>query len=165
MQSAASADHRSTHRGAPNRMATARRRIATPALSAVKEVEMSPTRTVGNGPAGSHRPSAVRADRVDLAGPARTAELADVMARLLTLLAPEQTSVARVAEAMPQRVLLTVEEAGERLGIGKTKAYSLVKSGALDSVLIGRLRRVHVDSINEYAARLVAEHATNRAIA
>lgn len=59
---------------------------------------------------------------------------------------------------MPTRVLLTVEEAAKRLGIGKTKAYSLVMAGDLESVQIGRLRRIHTDSVNEYAARLVAEH-------
>lgn len=146
-------------------MATTRRRIATPVLSAVEEDEMSATRSIRNRPVSGHCPPAARTARVDLVGPDRAAELADVMARLLTLIAPEQRTVASVADALPQRVLLTVEEAGERLGIGKTKAYSLVKSGALDSVLIGRLRRVHVDSINEYAARLVAEHVANRAIA
>ncbi|MFI9008835.1 helix-turn-helix domain-containing protein [Actinosynnema sp. NPDC053489] len=63
---------------------------------------------------------------------------------------------------MPTRVLLTVEEAAERLGIGKTKAYTLVKSGDLESVLIGRLRRIHVDAIDRYAARLVAEQISTR---
>nr|WP_245554710.1 helix-turn-helix domain-containing protein [Actinosynnema mirum] len=62
----------------------------------------------------------------------------------------------------PVRVLLTVEEAAERLGIGKTKAYALVKAGSLESVLIGRLRRVHVDAIDHYTARLVAEQSSAR---
>jgi excisionase family DNA binding protein len=63
---------------------------------------------------------------------------------------------------MPTRVLLTVEEAAESLGIGKTKTYSLVMAGEIASVQIGRLRRIHIDSIREYAARLVAHQAANR---
>jgi excisionase family DNA binding protein len=49
-----------------------------------------------------------------------------------------------------------VEEAAERLHIGKTKTYALVKSGELESVLIGRLRRIHIDAVSAYAARLTA---------
>ncbi len=125
-------------------------------------------RSVGNRPTNGNRLTrqvTEVTEVTDFHGAARAAELADVMARLLTLISPEQPirpSVPNVAENMPHRVLLTVEEAAERLGIGKTKAYSLVKSGALHSVLIGRLRRVHVDSINEYAARLVADQTAIR---
>ncbi|RTL64597.1 MAG: DNA-binding protein [Pseudonocardiaceae bacterium] len=70
---------------------------------------------------------------------------------------------ARPAEpVLPQRrVLFTVAEAAEQLGIGKTTAYSFVSSGELESVQIGRLRRIHADSIAAFAARLVA---TNRSI-
>jgi excisionase family DNA binding protein len=39
-------------------------------------------------------------------------------------------------------VLLTVEEAARRLNIGRTTMYALVSSGAVESVTIGRLRRV-----------------------
>lgn len=66
---------------------------------------------------------------------------------------------------MPERVLLTVEEAADRLNIGKTKAYALVKSEDLASVTIGRLRRIHVDAVAAYAARLVAEQTANRSVA
>ena len=56
-------------------------------------------------------------------------------------------------------MLLTVEEAAERLHIGKIKTYALVKAGEIESVLIGRLRRIHVDAIDAYAARLAATAA------
>jgi excisionase family DNA binding protein len=62
---------------------------------------------------------------------------------------------------MPARVLLTVEEAADRMHIGKTKTYALVKSGELESILIGRLRRIHIDAINAYAARLTADQANS----
>ncbi|MGH3611660.1 MAG: excisionase family DNA-binding protein [Pseudonocardia sp.] len=56
------------------------------------------------------------------------------------------------------RVLLTVAEAAEQLGVGKTTTYALVRSGELESVLIGRLRRIHVDAVTAYATQLVHKH-------
>ncbi|HJT04156.1 MAG TPA: helix-turn-helix domain-containing protein [Pseudonocardiaceae bacterium] len=67
---------------------------------------------------------------------------------------------APLPQPMPVRVLLTLEEAAERLHIGKTKTYALVKSGEIESVLIGRLRRIHIDAINSYAARLASQQTT-----
>jgi excisionase family DNA binding protein len=52
------------------------------------------------------------------------------------------------------KVLLTVEEAAERLGIGRTTAFHLVRVGELASVRIGRLRRVHRAALEEFAERL-----------
>ncbi|MBB5807048.1 excisionase family DNA binding protein [Saccharothrix ecbatanensis] len=92
----------------------------------------------------------------------RNAEIADLIARLTVLMTAQPAVEVPTQRSMPTRVLLTVEEAAERLGIGKTKAYELVKSGDLESVLIGRLRRVHVDSIDRYAARLVAEQTSTQ---
>lgn len=85
-------------------------------------------------------------------------QLAETLARLAQALAEREPEPAppQQARQMPDRVLLTVEEAAKRLGIGKTKAYELVKSGAIESVQIGRLRRVHVDAVNAYAAALVS---------
>ncbi|MCA1676329.1 MAG: hypothetical protein LC799_30520, partial [Actinobacteria bacterium] len=37
--------------------------------------------------------------------------------------------------------------------------------GALESVTIGRLRRIHIDAINTYAARLVNQQATTPKVA
>jgi excisionase family DNA binding protein len=42
--------------------------------------------------------------------------------------------------------------------VGKTTAYAFVRSGELESVRIGRLRRIHADSIAAFAARLVAKN-------
>ena len=56
---------------------------------------------------------------------------------------------------MPERILLTVEEAGQLLGIGRTKTYALVKCGELESVQIGRLRRVPRAAIDDYANKLI----------
>jgi excisionase family DNA binding protein len=44
-------------------------------------------------------------------------------------------------------LVFTVEEAADRLGVGRTLMYSLVSSGAVESVRIGRLRRVPADAL------------------
>src|SRR5690242_9638685 len=55
------------------------------------------------------------------------------------------------------QVLITVEEAAARLSIGRTQAYALVMHGELQSVKIGRTRRVLVASLSEYIRRLLGE--------
>jgi excisionase family DNA binding protein len=52
------------------------------------------------------------------------------------------------------RIVLTVEQAAERLGIGRTLMYSLVSSGAVESVTIGRLRRIPADALVTYVESL-----------
>lgn len=54
-------------------------------------------------------------------------------------------------------ILLTTEEAASALGIGITKAKSLIRDGDLHSVKIGRLRRIMVVSLEEYVQRLDTE--------
>jgi excisionase family DNA binding protein len=44
-------------------------------------------------------------------------------------------------------LVFTVEEAANRLGVGRTVMYSLVSSGAVESVRIGRLRRDLADAL------------------
>ncbi|GAB2999688.1 helix-turn-helix domain-containing protein [Saccharothrix stipae] len=92
----------------------------------------------------------------------RNAEIAELIARLTVLMTVQPAVEVPAQRPIPTRVLLTVEEAAERLGIGKTKTYSLVRTGDLESVLIGRLRRIHVDAIDRYAARLVTEQTSTR---
>jgi excisionase family DNA binding protein len=96
----------------------------------------------------------------------RAAEIARLLNRLAELFGTadeeprEEPQQAR--PTTPERVLLTVEEAAERLGVGRTTAFALVKSGQIESVLIGRLRRVPASAVRDYAARLVAGEATQR---
>lgn len=54
-------------------------------------------------------------------------------------------------------LLLTVEEAADRLRIGRTLMYALVSSGEIESVPIGRLRRIPAECLPEYVHRLRAE--------
>ena len=51
-------------------------------------------------------------------------------------------------------LLLTVEEAAQRLSIGRTTMYSLVSAGAVKSVTIGRLRRIPSECLEEYVSSL-----------
>jgi excisionase family DNA binding protein len=53
-----------------------------------------------------------------------------------------------------EKLLLTVEETAQRLSIGRTRAYELVLCGALESVKIGRSRRVPVEALESFVASL-----------
>jgi excisionase family DNA binding protein len=83
--------------------------------------------------------------------------LAAVLAQLAQLLTDDNPAPLPEARPMPERVLLTVEEAAERLQIGRTVAWRLVSTGELQSVQIGRLRRVPAAAVAEYAAHLIAQ--------
>jgi excisionase family DNA binding protein len=52
------------------------------------------------------------------------------------------------------RLVLTIDEAAERLGIGQTLMSALVRSGEVESVRIGRLRRIPTECLEEYVQRL-----------
>jgi len=51
-------------------------------------------------------------------------------------------------------LLLTVEETAELLHIGRSKVFDLIRCRDLDSVKIGRLRRVPESAVHEFMARL-----------
>jgi excisionase family DNA binding protein len=94
-------------------------------------------------------------------GDARITEITDLLARLMVLMSEHSPDTpAPTPQSITLRVLLTVAEAAQRLHIGKTKTYALVKTGEIESVLIGRLRRIHIDAIDSYTARLANHHAT-----
>ncbi|MFE6421548.1 helix-turn-helix domain-containing protein [Streptomyces enissocaesilis] len=57
----------------------------------------------------------------------------------------------------PAPVLLTVEEAARCLRIGRTTCYALIRTGELESLTIGGLRRVPADAPAAYLARRRAE--------
>lgn len=54
------------------------------------------------------------------------------------------------------RVVLTIEQAAERLGIGRTTMYALIKTGQIRTVTIGRLRRVPAFCLDEYVQSLLS---------
>ncbi|MFC8431586.1 helix-turn-helix domain-containing protein [Streptomyces sp. NPDC057253] len=68
----------------------------------------------------------------------------------------EPTTLPLAPTEDPTLVLLKVEEAARRLRIGRTTCYALIRSGELESVPVGRLRRVPADALAVYVARLRA---------
>lgn len=56
----------------------------------------------------------------------------------------------------PSAFLLTVEEAAARLRIGRTSMYRLIKTGEIESVPVGRLRRIAPEALVDYVNRLRA---------
>jgi len=52
------------------------------------------------------------------------------------------------------RILLTVPDAARRLGISRSLLYQLLADGEVESIHVGRLRRVPVDALVAYVARL-----------
>lgn len=57
----------------------------------------------------------------------------------------------------PPRLLLTVEEAAERIGICRSNMFKLIRRGEVQSVKVGRLRRVTPDALEDFVRRLSAE--------
>lgn len=66
----------------------------------------------------------------------------------------QHAATGTLADYDPTLVLLTVEEAARRLRIGRTTCYALIRSGELESVPVGHLRRVPAEAVPEYVARL-----------
>ncbi|WP_330239456.1 helix-turn-helix domain-containing protein [Streptomyces sp. NBC_00525] len=54
---------------------------------------------------------------------------------------------------VPAPVLLTVEKAARCLRVGRTTCFALIRSGELESLTIGGLRRVPADAPAAYLAR------------
>jgi len=52
------------------------------------------------------------------------------------------------------QLLVTVVDAARRLGISRSLLYELLACGEIESVHVGRLRRVPVESLAEYVSRL-----------
>jgi len=51
-------------------------------------------------------------------------------------------------------LLVRPEDAANALGIGRTKVYELMQSGALRSVKIGGLRRIPATALADFVAKL-----------
>ena len=61
------------------------------------------------------------------------------------------------ATITPSRLLLKVEEVAEILNVGRSTAYHLVLTGEIESITVGRLRRVPAQAVSEYVDRLRAD--------
>ena len=58
-----------------------------------------------------------------------------------------------------QQLLVTVEEGARRLGCGRTALYERVRKGEIESIKLGRSRRIPVDALEAYVERLRQEQA------
>jgi excisionase family DNA binding protein len=61
-----------------------------------------------------------------------------------------QEGVSVMTATTGERLLITVEEAARRLGIGRSLAWRLVRSGELPSVRLGRLVRIPEQSLADW---------------
>jgi excisionase family DNA binding protein len=55
------------------------------------------------------------------------------------------------------QLLLTVNQAAARLGLGKTKVYELMMRGELASVRVGAARRIPTRALEEYERLMAAQ--------
>jgi len=90
----------------------------------------------------------------------RVDRIAVLLAQLAELMVENQPIEVPLPRRTTEHALLTVEEAADRLRIGRTRMFALVKSGEIESVQIGRSRRIHPDAIDAYARRLQNEPRT-----
>jgi excisionase family DNA binding protein len=58
-------------------------------------------------------------------------------------------------------LLLRPEEAAAALGVGRTTVYELMRVGALESVSIGRSRRIPVEALSDFVERRREETESN----
>jgi excisionase family DNA binding protein len=54
------------------------------------------------------------------------------------------------------KVLLTVEEAAWALSLGRTVVYELVMKREIESIKVGRMRRIPVTALHDYVGRQLA---------
>lgn len=55
------------------------------------------------------------------------------------------------------RLLLRPEEAADRLGIGRSQMFDLLRRGEIVSISLGKSRRVPVGALEEFVSRKTAE--------
>lgn len=56
-----------------------------------------------------------------------------------------------------ERLLFNPNEAAAILGMGRSRVYDLMRSGALKSVKVGRSRRIHRDAIEAFIKSLTEQ--------
>ncbi len=58
-----------------------------------------------------------------------------------------------------ERLLITVNQAADKIGLGRTTMYQLIRRGDLRSVKIGGARRVAITDLEQFVIRLRDEAA------
>jgi len=56
----------------------------------------------------------------------------------------------------PPRLLLTVEEAADRIGICRSNMFKLIRQGEVRSVKVGRLRRITPAALEDFIRKLAS---------
>ena len=56
----------------------------------------------------------------------------------------------------PPRLLLTVEEAADRIGICRSNMFKLIRQGDVKSVKVGRLRRITPAALEDFVQKLAS---------
>lgn len=74
---------------------------------------------------------------------------------------PPEPSATTAPPGRPLRVLFSVEVAAEELSISRTRMYQLLKTGRIESVKVGRLRRIPAEALAGYVRRLIAEQCAS----
>ena len=57
------------------------------------------------------------------------------------------------------KLLISVEEAAQRLDIGRTLFFELIRSGRIRTIRVGRLRKVPIESLRDFVERQSASEA------
>jgi len=58
-----------------------------------------------------------------------------------------------------QQLLVTMEEGAQMLGCGRTAIYELVRRGEIESIKLGRSRRIPMNALEAFVQRLRQEQA------
>ncbi len=74
------------------------------------------------------------------------------------------TGRAEMPASAARRLVYSVEEAADLLGIGRTFMFHLVATGEIDSFKIGKRRKIPRDAIDGYIERLRSEQAAIAAL-
>jgi len=61
-----------------------------------------------------------------------------------------------------ERLLVSPADAAELLSIGRTYLYELIRTGAIRSVRVGRLRRIPLAALRDYVERLSSSGSSSR---
>ena len=63
------------------------------------------------------------------------------------------------SEEYMEKLLVSPEEAAEMLGVGRSRVYDLMRTRQLQSVRIGKSRRVPLTAVHAFVARLTEQDA------
>lgn len=74
---------------------------------------------------------------------------------------PAASAAAEPVVNADDKLLLSVEEAARRLGIGRSLMYELISSQQVASVHVGRLRRIRPDALRAYVDELTDDNVTS----